>query len=52
MDKEKLKSSYCSIGNNLVVAGVVSAFFSEVPLVASFIVMLIGTILIGYGVEK
>jgi hypothetical protein len=52
MNKEKLKESCRSIGNNLMVAGVVSAFFSKVPITASLIIIVIGFILIGYGVKK
>ena len=51
MRKEKLKDSCQNIGNNLVVAGVIAAFFSQVPIVMAFAVMVVGTLFINYGVK-
>lgn len=52
MNEDKLKESCRSIGNSLMIAGIISAFFSTVSVALSFAVMLIGIILIGYGVKE
>ncbi len=51
MRKEKLKNSCRSISNNLVVAGIIATFFSQVPFITAFIVMIIGTLFVNYGVK-
>ncbi len=47
-----IKESCRSIGNNLVVVGIVATFFSQVPFIVVFVVAIIGTLFISYGVKE
>lgn len=43
---EKLKERPGTIGNNLIITGVVAAFFEKVPILATVIILLMGIILL------